>query len=310
MKRNILIVIICILILASCSVEHNDSLDVRLTDYMEAKGFKDTAPFLLSDNGQETAMDPRVETKIKLGNKEIVADLMLVRNFTSRSQQQVYCSKDGNVNYVLYSEHPSFNIYIPDRFSKNAVLSYFEGEEISEQALVSYAKEYMSLYFDTNILSNYNYSFTTTVFISKGHGAWTEEKEGFYTPENNYEFDVPYDESVCRYRITYTEYCGPIATADTINITFDENGNITYFDFMEYNVDWQSVNFEEENVIEAVEAFLNEYISEEFELVDYNIRTRRLVYVEREIQLALNIDLTLKNTEQTFETACGLRLSD
>lgn len=310
MKRNILIVIIYILILASCSSKYNDSLDIRLTDYMEAKGFKDNTPYLSSDTGRETVMDLPVESNIKLGNKEIVADLMSVRSYTSRSQQQVYCSKDGNLNYVLYSEHPSFNIYIPDRFSKNAVLSYFEGEEISEQALASYAKEYMSLYFDINILSNYNYSFTTAVLISKGIGTWMEEKEGFYTPENNCEFDVPYDESVRRYRITYTEYCGPIATADTINIIFDENGNITYFDFMEYNVDWQSVNFEEENVIEAVEIFLNEYISEEFELVDYNIRTRRLVYSEGEIQLALNIDLTLKNTGQTFETSCGLRMSN
>ncbi len=308
MKRNAVIIIICVLIFTSCSVEQNNGLDVRT--FIDAQCSKDTAPYVPVDDGQETIMDPPVETKIKLGNKEIVADLTSVRSYTSRSQQQVYCSKDGNMNYVLYSEHPSFNIYIPDRFSKNAVLSYFEGEEISEQALISYAKEYMSLYFDINILGNYNYSFTTTVLISKGNGTRMEEKEGFYTPENNCEFDVPYDESVRRYRITYTEYCGPIATADTINIIFDENGNITYFDFMEYNVDWQSVNFEEENVIEAVEAFLNEYISEEFELVDYNIRMRRLVYAEGEIQLALQLDLTLKNSEQTFKTSWGLRLSD
>ena len=308
MKRNAFIIIICVLIFASCSVEQNNSLDVRT--FIDSRYLKDTAPYVPVDDGQETIMDPPVESKIKLGNKEIVADLTSVKSYTSRSQQQVYCSKDGNMNYVLYSEHPSFNIYIPDRFSKNAVLSYFEGEGLSEQALVSYAKEYMSLYFDINILSNYNYSFTTAVLISKGIGTWMEEKEGFYTPENNCEFDVPYDETVRGYRITYTEYCGPIATADTINIMFDENGNITYFEFMEYNVNWQGVNFEEENVIEAVEIFLNEYISEEFELVDYNIRTRRLVYSEGKIQLALNLDLTLKNSEQTFETACDLRLSD
>lgn len=290
--------LIFVLILTSCTSSKQNSYDVKITASIENSVFKDSVEVFQINDMSTQKFDNPVECNFKVGKKDVLADLILKKDYAHKSRENVYLSKDKNTEYVKSIDHNSFTI----KSQKDTVLSSFKNEILTEQNLKNCVNDFLSSYIDINALNNYNYSCTTSVITTTSTAAWKETKDIFYLPQNDAEM-------VISYKIEYRKYFQNIATSDCVVVICNSYGEITACYYYEYDVDWGNSTFDNAIMHECVANYLEENISSEYYLIDYKIDSQQLIYVDEEIQLAVSVELTLEKNNEEVVVLCPLILS-
>lgn len=294
-----LIIMILLIALPSCNVANKDFYKIRLTSDIEGNIFNDSAEIYRTDDVTTEKYSQPVEQKLELGKKEVTAGLTEIREYSHKSSQKVFLSKDKNIEYQKSVENDSFRIQAKNK----TILQSFTGESLSEQAIKSHINNYLSAYISTDILNNYVYSCRTSVVVSKTDATWKETKNEFYTPSND-------TETVTSYVIEYRKYYEGFATADCITVRCNNNGDITGFYYYEHNTNWSNAHFEEKKISESVNDYLNKSISSKYKITDYHIKNQKLVVLDQDIKLAVSVEVTLDNNGDKFAVLCPLILSN
>ena len=288
-----------ILAITSCSTKQDKPYDVRLTANIEQAVFKNSVTIFETDEVSTERFDKPIECEIAFGNKKIVVDLTSVKNYVHKSAQQVYFSKDKNIEYRKSTKFDSFTI----QAKNDTVLATYTEDTLNEQLLNEAVIDFMSAYIDIATLNEYVYSCTTSVVVTKPTASWKETRDGFSLPSNN-------TESVTTYKLEYRKFHQEFATSDSIVVMCTENGDITGFYYYEHNIDWAESVFKKELINNSIDSYIKDSLSKEYNLLDISIESERLVYLDDEIQLAVSVELTLLDNNEEVVVLCPLLLSD
>lgn len=301
MKKAIVLLILAasLLMLTACISSHKNAYDVKLTARTEGKIFRDSASIYNIDQVTTKELDKPIETQIKIGQKDITANLMSIKEYAHSSNVNIYLSKDLNTEYRQSTNIGSFAIK-----SKNGtVLCSYEKNTMSEQAARNHIETFMSSYIDIDHLDGYAYKCTTSVVVATPTASWKETKDTFYLPQND-------TEKVVSYTFEFCKYWQGFETSDRVAIVCDANGNITDFYFNEYNVNWDTATFEDNLIQDAIEDYLKNNISREYKLLNYAIETQKLIYLDSKIQMMIAVELTLEKNNEEVVVLCSLLLTD
>ena len=300
MKRIIILtLVILILMLNSCSNTNSDLYGVELTSNLEGKIFKDSVTVVQTDKYLTNEYSSPIETKVVLGKVELEADLISVNDYEYKSNQNVFLSKDKNIEFRKSTDYESFTI----QSKNNTVLVSFTEDSLTEESLKKYVLDYISTYIDIEHLNDYEYNCSTSVVVVKPNASWKETKDAFYLPQNDTEF-------VTDYKIEFCKYSQGFQTADSVVVICNNSGDIKGFYNYEYNVNWENSSFDKEKVKDSIEIFLKNYISSEYSLLDYSVESQRLVYLDNQIKLSLSISVTLQSGKDEIVILCPFLLSE
>ncbi|MBR2387613.1 MAG: hypothetical protein IKB02_02470 [Clostridia bacterium] len=298
-KIIILILIVLILMLNSCSNTESDLYGVELTSNLEGKVFKDSVTVVQTDKYLTNKYDSPIATKVVLGKVELEADLISVNNYEYKSNQNVFLSKDKNIEFRKSTDYGSFTI----QSKNNTVLVSFDEDSLTEEKLKCYVLDYISNYIDIDRLSDYEYNCSTSVVVAKQNASWKETKDTFYLPQDDTEI-------VTDYKMEFRKYSQGFQTADSVVVICNNAGDIKGIYNYEYNVNWENSSFDKEKVNDSVEDFLKNYISSEYRLLDYSVESQRLVYLDNQIKLSLSISVTLQSGKDEIVILCPCLVSE
>ena len=196
-----------------------------------------------------------------------------------------FVSVDDQIRYTLSSVGPCFSMH-----AKNGVVSAYENQDLTEEALLSFIKDYIASFVDFD-MGDYVYSCKTVLGISTGQAAWREDKDGFYiVPE-----DQADRESIFYYEFQFDKLYKGCRTEEYISVRCEPNGDISYIGYYDRGVNWSDYDIfterrQRENIIDEASRYLREAFSDEYKIgTPQLIGDPVLVYCERERAVRLAV---------------------
>ena len=284
------------------------AFNVELDSQSEAsKIFESYAPLFAPTTVTEETFDNPTEEKVFFGKKEMSLMRVAQKVYSSGKIVDVYENPNENVKYEKTQNSESFNIVVKSAQKNNAskeenYIARFEEDELSEESILKNVIEYISIFIDENEYKDYNYSFSTHMYVSSEDARGYETREGFY--------ESSLTASINAYIIDYRKYCNNIKTGDGFFAICDEAGNIRRVCFSKNNVDWETAPFFDENELKrSIDWFVETFVSEKYPLKKYGVKGCQLECRNNEIFLALDLTLEAISENGNVIRDCVLRLS-
>lgn len=238
-----------------------------------------------------------------IGDKQINANIVGTQYTPGKGIYEIYLSKDGAVEYRIHQKSKSFMIAKKD----DGVLATYD-TTLTETNLIQFAQSHIRLYIKDIDFSKYESGISTFVIVSGENSAWGETEKSFYLSNSEHELVRSYD-------VTFRTLSNGIATGDHIKVHCDSNGNIMWVKYVESDADWSAVTIDHEVVKESLDVFFEQYVHEQYKLIEYEINTQSLSYnfEENKVQLSVTLELTLgslhdSGEKSTFQMLCKVHL--
>ena len=300
MKKTIILLATIMLVPIFSSCGNKDYYTVQLYSGIESGIFNNSIKLNTKDASTSEIINDSTETTFMLGKQTITADLVskIVDNNSLKSIYKNYESKDKNITYSKSTNNDSFFI----RAKNEKFLSSPDYKESTEENFLKFIRTYISSFIDVKLLDDYVYSCTTTMVVSIPDATWKESKNEFYIAQDD-------SETVTSYKVEYQKYCNNMPTADKIVVVCDKDWSITDFYYYQYNIDWNTVKFDNDMVYESVKKFLESNLNTDNTLVDFNIQSQFLTLNNGEIELSVTAEVILKCDGEEFVVLCSMYLS-
>ena len=292
MKKTIIFILLfCMVVLSSCGASDANDYKVEFSRGTKSDMFKEKyTTYPESEESGEgekfepytEELNPPVETTFNIGKCELTADLTSIEHY-AQGEKRYYKSKDGSVEYRTRTDNNNFSIVSPG----DGVLCPFQGNELTEQALIAHIKDYISAYIDLESLDEYEYKCETHFIVSSENGSGGETREGFGLPKDD-------TERVTSYRVVFRKCSNGFATSDKLQIFCEPNGDFDIFYYYDSGIDWSSADFDSEKIDESAKKFLNNAMVRGYSLEDITISNKTLVYRNSEIQVQVTANLDVK----------------
>lgn len=299
MKKYFTVCISCAIfisfMLCSCSLESsttsfandiqsksNDLYSVALYGDTESDIFKkevykyETDKVIKSD-----VFEIPVEKDLQIGNFKTTANLVKSEQFENFTKN-TYLSIDNTKEYRINTDSTFFQI-----LAKNdAVLSHIGDAKLTEDNLVKHVKAYIKDILGDVDYSKYTYSCSTFLNVHSENGSYGDTRDGFAVSTNE-------NEELCSYKVKFVKYCNGIETIDKITVNCDKKGNITNFWRYNYDMDWDSVEIDQDKVTDSIVHYIQNNTLSKYKVKDFEIESQTLTVKNGEVKLSVTVRLRL-----------------
>ncbi len=235
---------------------------------------------------------------INVGKKNINATLTERKTQNGKTIGAFYIS--DKTEYFINSD--SFRITVIDDSS----LCEYKETDLTYEKLLSNIKKYIAEYVDVTLYVDYQFKCTSSLVIHKPNATWGETREGFYIPSND-DFDIT--EKVTGYEFEYRRVIGQVETDDVIRVNCDSNGNIIKLYCCTTGANWASFKIDDQKLSDCIEKKLNEALNSGYEIIDWAIESKSLVYEDESVMLSVSAEVTVKQDEFELSVLCPIMIS-
>lgn len=234
----------------------NDNYVISILAGVENGIFKSTHVLNESNDRTTEIFSNPILSTLQLGNSEISAYKTEIIHASYNETISVFLSADNNVEYRVNSIGDCFTIIAKN----NSVLYPYDGDEISETAMVTTIKNHLSSFVDISDMDCYTMNCRTSVIVTSSNFSWREDKEGYYVVPN----DLVSTEKVMNYQYHFDKYCNGYKTSDSIVVKCSSTGDILSITYSNFGVDWEKFNVNEEKLNGMVDSYLTDAIISEY----------------------------------------------
>lgn len=281
--------------------------------------FKNT--FLANEVATGLPAKERIQTPtqytVKLGSKSIVGthaqNLRYSYGDGSDDLYHVFLNATGDIEYRVSANRNAFYITkaVEDVNGNNmtdnsAILSAFEGNDLSEQALLTHVRNYISDYIDITTLEDYIYTCTTSVIVSKPSAAWKETIDSFYIPANETSDQT---ERVTGYDFKFYKHHNGYQTGDCVIVFCKPNGDIYYMYYNDYDIDWNRYPIDNTLLNQNISTHISQAVKDRYTIKTQEMMSQQLIYQNGKIKLSCVYGLTLTDEDGEIDIACPLMIT-
>jgi len=255
-----------------------------------------------------------VESTVKIGRVELSADLIEDWDYEWQFDRSVYLSKDGKVKYTLYISDATdlhkykshcFTIAIPNPTARGTYISEYPYDEITEENVIRYIKDYMSEYVDVSILDELVFSAETRGTLTTKEGESSSHTESGIVASGDYGTDAYFKSR--GYTVEYSKFIEGIRTDNSVRFILDEFGNITSFTYfitslettIKNNPEWKNGAFEDLNIQFSIAETLRWGVMKGFNISDWYIADKELSIINNKLTMAVTINAKVTFTDSS-----------
>lgn len=268
---------------------------VKLMAHVENEEFTYSVETYDITAGVKEEIEDSQIVSIQVGNQAVDAKLIAIEDFEHRGEREIYLSEDENIKYMI--EKGSKTFYIDAK--EGALLAEADMEQLTEEAFVSFVKQYLANYIDVDDVEEYTYKCATSIIINGENSTSSEAKEGFYLPTKE-------NEEITGYQLSFKKYHNGIETVEGVDVACDADGSIYRVMSSDYDVDWGTVVINQKDVENSILAFFKNNDVTKHQVSGFDIQAQRLTYLDEEIQLSVAVNIDVKGKDATHPLLCVL----
>lgn len=273
--------------------------DIKFADQYESYLFNDSVEVLYINEFDREIVTDVNKTTITFAKENFDVTLNYIDTYKYLSDQKVYISDDGNIQYTIVDNSPSFSIILADNSS---LYEHSVENKCSEQSFKQHVENFIFSQIKLESLNEYTYSCNTYFWVHSSNGVSGESKNYFDATESE-------NEEIIYYEFLYQKFCDGVMTDDYIIVECLPNGNIYLIEYSENNVEWSNP-FDSEIVKTEIKNYICCNALSTYPITgDFEILSQRLVVVDKKIQLIAEISFSINISDREYSTKCKVILS-